>query len=213
MGNPVREFEDALVSDRVVRRFAMEHDTPEALKKYLQEHPGADRAKHHVKKQETAGKSRGKDPDSSVADAEAARSKTRSEASSKAFDELKSLKKKVDDADSSAKKKFDRAYGKLLEHGLAAQKAAEKLLKKYENLGEGLEDEEAKSQSEATIKMLKSKLGDWKAVAMDHQRVEDGGGTYKKVQQAEQTWGYAQELEKWVRAVSSTLKGDYDIER
>lgn len=212
MSNPVQEFEDALIVDRVTTRFAMEHDSPEALKKYFREHPGADKSNHRVKKQEGAGKSpRSKEPDSSLADAEAARSKTRSEASSKEFDELKSLQKKVEDASDSAKKKFDRAYGKLLEHGRAAQKAAEKLLKKYEDLGEGLEDE-AKSQSEATIKMLKSKLGDWKLADMDHQRIADGTA-HKMVLQAEQTFGYAQDLEKWVRAVSSTLKGDYDIER
>jgi transposase len=31
-------------------REAMEFDTPEALKKYLKEHPDADKSKHHVKK-------------------------------------------------------------------------------------------------------------------------------------------------------------------
>jgi len=34
---------------------AMEHNTPEALKKYLHEHPKADKSKHHVKKQDGTG--------------------------------------------------------------------------------------------------------------------------------------------------------------
>jgi cytochrome oxidase Cu insertion factor (SCO1/SenC/PrrC family) len=43
------------MAKRVVARFlgtAMEHDTPEALKAYLKEHPDADKSKHSVKKQE-----------------------------------------------------------------------------------------------------------------------------------------------------------------
>jgi len=42
------------MAKRVVARFlsAMEHDSPEALKKYLKEHPDADKSKHTVKKQE-----------------------------------------------------------------------------------------------------------------------------------------------------------------
>ncbi|MFA6234138.1 MAG: hypothetical protein WC824_08130, partial [Bacteroidota bacterium] len=33
----------------ILRKTAMEFDTPEALKKYLDEHPGADRSNHTVK--------------------------------------------------------------------------------------------------------------------------------------------------------------------
>jgi hypothetical protein len=40
-------------------REAMEFDTPEALKKYLKEHPDADKSKHHVKKQEGKDDSKG----------------------------------------------------------------------------------------------------------------------------------------------------------
>ena len=45
----------ARIARRVVARFlnlAMEHDSPEALKKYLHDHPGAIVRKHHVKKQD-----------------------------------------------------------------------------------------------------------------------------------------------------------------
>ena len=39
-------------------REAMEHKSPEAMKKYLQDHPKADRSKHHVGKPSPAGKLR-----------------------------------------------------------------------------------------------------------------------------------------------------------
>lgn len=43
---------------RVVARFlgATEHDSPEALKKYLHEHPDADKSKHTVKKDKSESK-------------------------------------------------------------------------------------------------------------------------------------------------------------
>jgi len=45
---------DEKIARRVVARFlglSMEHANPEALKKYLHEHPDADKSKHHVKEQ------------------------------------------------------------------------------------------------------------------------------------------------------------------
>ena len=52
---------------RIVSRFkqavdqvAMEFDTPEAMKKYLEEHPGADKANHSVKKHKGEGGGSGK---------------------------------------------------------------------------------------------------------------------------------------------------------
>jgi hypothetical protein len=59
------------MAKRVVARFlglAMEHDTPEALKKYLKEHPDADKSKHTVKKQEDKDEG-GKDEGGKDADA------------------------------------------------------------------------------------------------------------------------------------------------
>jgi len=56
MSTIVRDFELALLVDRVVNRFAMEHDSPDALKEYLKEHPGADRKNHKVKKVPDAAK-------------------------------------------------------------------------------------------------------------------------------------------------------------
>lgn len=59
MTDPRKEFETALLVNRVASRFAMEFDTDEALRDYLKEHPGADRSQHSVKKQ--APKSKDKD--------------------------------------------------------------------------------------------------------------------------------------------------------
>ncbi len=54
---PAAEFQHALTARSVVARFvgamdevAMEFDTPEAMEKYLQDHPGADKSNHRVKK-------------------------------------------------------------------------------------------------------------------------------------------------------------------
>jgi len=55
MRTPVTAFEHALLVKRVATRFATEFDTPEALKKYLHDHPGADKSKHSVKKDNEGG--------------------------------------------------------------------------------------------------------------------------------------------------------------
>ena len=44
----------------LLQHYAMEFDSEEALKKYLEEHPGADKANHHVKKKEDGGGDGGK---------------------------------------------------------------------------------------------------------------------------------------------------------
>jgi hypothetical protein len=59
MTNALKQFEHALLISRVANRFAMEHDTPEAMKKYLQEHPGADRSNHKVKNAPGSSDSKG----------------------------------------------------------------------------------------------------------------------------------------------------------
>jgi len=52
------EFENILLIERVAsrgRRVAFEHSSPEALAKYLEDNPGADRSKHTVKKDDGGG--------------------------------------------------------------------------------------------------------------------------------------------------------------
>jgi hypothetical protein len=53
-GSMIPGLEDRLASEA---KQATEFTTPEALKKYLQDHPTADKSKHHVKKDEGGGKS------------------------------------------------------------------------------------------------------------------------------------------------------------
>lgn len=62
--DPREAFELALLTGRVSNRFAMEHDSPAALAKYLKTRPGADRSKHKVKKQQ--GKPTKRSPPSEV---------------------------------------------------------------------------------------------------------------------------------------------------
>jgi glutamate-1-semialdehyde aminotransferase len=52
MSNSVKDFERVLSAQRIADRFAMEFDSPEALAKYLKDHPKADKSKHKVKKSE-----------------------------------------------------------------------------------------------------------------------------------------------------------------
>jgi hypothetical protein len=55
--NPVNAFEDAILSQRVATRYSTEHEgmefpSQEALDKYLQSHPKADKSKHKVRRTE-----------------------------------------------------------------------------------------------------------------------------------------------------------------
>lgn len=69
----LREFKNALLVRNVIARVtgnkivSMEHDSPEALKKYLKDHPNADKANHTVKKDE-GGASKSKDDKAGDAD-------------------------------------------------------------------------------------------------------------------------------------------------
>jgi hypothetical protein len=50
MGNPLREFRDAVIVRNVVARVTIAKEFPsnEALESYLKDHPGADKSKHRV---------------------------------------------------------------------------------------------------------------------------------------------------------------------
>lgn len=54
MTSKLTEFKNAVIARNVVARVleATEFDSPEALKKYLHDHPGADKSNHSVKKEE-----------------------------------------------------------------------------------------------------------------------------------------------------------------
>ena len=169
----------ARVVDRFLARVGMEHSSPEELKKYLHDHPDADKSKHTVKKP------KGEKPsnDNSPHQADVAKADTRKQETQKHFDDMKALKGKVDNADHSAKKKFDRAYDKLYEQGQAAAKAAEKLLPKLD----------PESQ-----KALRGVVTEWENHERAHAKGK-GEHAHEKLQAAQQTWGYATQIDQMIK--------------
>jgi DNA polymerase III gamma/tau subunit len=210
MDSLLRSFEDAVIIRNVVARTkaAMEFPTEKARKDYLREHPDADPKNHTVKKQ--TGGSKAPAVDSKLADEEHDKSKSRTEASNETFKSMKSLTRKVDDGNKAATKKFNDSYDKLYEGGEEAAKVADKLLKEYSDLGKGLRGE-AKSENEATIKMLRHSLNQWNNNKIDHMRSKSESGS-SRMNQVENTYGYAQQLESFIRGVSNSIKGDYQVD-
>ncbi len=182
---------------------AMEHDTPEALKTYLHEHPGADPKNHSVKKPGGAGAGGG---DHAVAEAEGKKSQARFDENKKSLSEMKGLQGKVDNADPSAKKKFDRAYDKMYESGEKAAGTAKKLLSKYEDAPDSLKGD-AKKQCEAALNLLDRYTQHWESNKVHHLS-ESHGFASKKLQQAHNTYGAAQQLEAVIKDFHKSLKGE-----
>ena len=196
MDSRLRSFEDALIVRNVVARTlsAMEHATPEALRKYMHEHPDADPKNHTVKKPSDGG-------GSGNHEAEASKSKSRAAEVDKHYEAMKGLKGKVDSANPTAQKKFDAAYDKIYAGGESAAKAGQKLVSQLSSVkGE---------QQEAAVKMLQHALRNWEGNRSDHSRAKDEYA-HKKLQQADQTHAYAQKLEEAIQDVSKALRGDYD---
>ena len=191
-----QEFVEAVIVRNIVARFVarvgMGHATPEALKKYLKEHPNADKANHTVEKPGEISSEGG----SAVAESEGKKGQKRFEENKKTLSDMQALKKKVENADSGAAKKFDRAYDKLFDAGEDAAKAAKKLLQKHPD-GDAFE-------------LLEGYLREWDRNKMDHVRAK-GGLASAKMQQAENTYGYAQQLESVVKDFHKFLK-DPDTE-
>jgi hypothetical protein len=186
------ELEQLLKGQMVMfANVAMEHPS-EAKKQYLKDHPNADPSNHTVK-----GGGKGGD-----ASAESHKAKARGAETTKHFDEMKSLKTKVENADPSAKKKFDRAYDKLYENGEAATKDAEKLLKKFDHLDED-------SQAGAAVKMLHKAVREWGNERMRHHSAK-GALAGEKMRQAEQTWSYAKQVDDKIEDLQKALSGAYD---
>ena len=98
----------------------------------------------------------------------------------KIYDEMKALKPKVDNADASAKKKFEKAYDKLYELGEEAVKAAKKLLPKLDEDGQ---------------QAFAGPLAEWDRNKRDHTKGR-AEAAHEKLQQAQQTWGYATQIDQ-----------------
>lgn len=136
--NARTEFEVALMADRIAARYAMEHDSPAALKKYLQEHPDADRKNHHVKKKSPATESKNPYTDAKV---ERAMGKAPAE-SEKALKRLHRLKERSGRSDPSKSDEF-RAEGRKVHESLLGQ--AEGLVKAIRGFMDAKGDVEADS--------------------------------------------------------------------
>lgn len=122
----------------------------------------------------------------------------------KLFSELESLKKKVENADSSAAKKFDRAYDKLFENSDKAVKAAEGLLKSYITLVEDSEGDDADARG-ATLEMMERGIRQLKSNKIDHLKAKSAPAT-QKLHAAANTYGYTQDLESYVKGLYSVIK-------
>lgn len=172
----------------LLANLAMEHPSEEAKKKYLQEHPGANPANHKVKGE-------GGGVDHGPAEAEGHKGQARFDANKKHHGEMKALLKKVENADPSAKNKFDAAYDKVFENGEAAAKAAQKLLQKYGDTDD----------AEAAVQMLGSTLRAWENNKADHIK---GKGAFagQKMRQGTETYAHAQNLESFVKDFHKFLK-------
>jgi hypothetical protein len=132
--------------------------------------------------------------------ADASKAEARSKQTTKLFEDMKALKKKVDNADPSAKKKFDGLYAKLFESGESAAKAAEKLVKKFDD---------AEGETASAVKLVHNALREWASNKQDHHK-GSGEMAHKKLHQAEQTWAYATKIDDQIVMLSKAAKGEYD---
>lgn len=198
------EFQDALIVRSIVARVAMEHSSPSEMKQYLHDHPGADPKDHHVKKQEGgggAGKSKG-DLDEGPAQAEGKKAEARMEDVKKSYSEMRDLKKKVDDGNPVAKKKFERAYDKLLESGEKSHASAMKLLDKYGDAAKNMSGKEKKGM-ESALEALGNAASRW---GLQKHRHHSAKYTEDKMDMAPNTYGAAQEIDAMVKVFHKAMK-------
>lgn len=139
----------ARIVDRFLSRIGMEFDSPEALKKYLHEHPDADKSKHSVKKPE-----KGDSEGDSGGDPE--------EALDKASDELEAAAKSKDEKQKEqARKKMAPVVKRFTKQRDEARQDLERAIKDVAE--EELEDPDAQemlSKAEALVKKLQRPMED-----------------------------------------------------
>ena len=139
-------------------------------------------------------------------EAEARQSKLRSAEGDKVIKLLETLKKRIEEASASDQKKFDKAYDKILECGDAAAKAAEGLLKQYDDMYAGLSKEDKlKRNRDGYAETLGMRVYDWYANKEDH-IIKKNDAVLDRMRQANITLGYAQELEEMLLAFLHYIK-------
>jgi hypothetical protein len=217
MSRELRAFQDALIARNVLSRFiaadeheAMEFATPEALQKYLKEHPKAD-PKRHTVKEPSKGKPVEKKqmPEGlvSATSSEAQHAKTRSAEITKLHESMRSLQDKAEDAQPAAQKQFDRAYAKIYDLGDTSSKAAKKLLEHVSQYENHIDED---SQAGHAVRLLNDALGDWERNRVDHFRVKGEFGYRIRGMQAEQTWAYGKKIDDQIDMLDKALKGEFD---
>lgn len=159
---------------------------------------------------QSAKKPKVEPPSSDAADQAARESEARGKDLKKALSDVNDLGKKLDGKGGAKHQKaFDKAYDHIHELGEKAAASAEKLLKEYgDTLAQGSRGED-KRQRESAIHMLETTLRSWGSHEVEHFKPKD---THGKLQQAEQTFGYAVELETYIRQVGKSLKGEYRVD-
>lgn len=209
MSKELLEFKNALLARRVLAKTisAMEHPSAKARKDYLHEHPNADPKDHSVAKKEKGDSGdTGTSTEKMVAEAqpEHVKSKARFEDNKKLFSDMKDLATKASNGSSSAAKKLDSGYKKLYESGEKAAAAMNKILKKYENFADGAKGAE-KREREAYLEVGVQHIRDWNSNKNNHMQKQDTS-SHVKIEQAERTYGYAQQLEATVKHFVDLLK-------
>lgn len=119
MDRTLQDFEDTFIARNLVARVveATEFPTEEALKKYLQSHPNADKSKHTVRKHKTPTQFRRTD-------------KGRWNDVLKNTKGLKELGEKANKGDDAAKAEVSKRYTALVDHGESLADDAKPLLSK-----------------------------------------------------------------------------------
>jgi len=176
-------FEDALLAERVATRFAMEHPSENARRKYLKEHPGADPSMHTVNKDSPKQKKNNPDVDmsdvnpldSNYDDIKRLREK-RERATRSASDSVKSYKA-IGDLD----KELENASGASVRPAMAK---AKKFLSKFKSQVEGriseLEKDKDTDPSYGTMISRSKKLLDSMSKADSVPEVQRALGEAKK---------------------------------
>jgi hypothetical protein len=150
-------------------------------------------------------RSAGKGVNHAPAGQAADKSETRFAENKKLFSEMENLKRKVENADPVAAKKFDRGYDKLFENGEKAVKAAQDLLKKYDTLVEDSDGDDAAAR-EATLEMMDTCIRKVESNRVDHLKAKGAMSAAQKLHAATNTYGYTQELESYVKGLYGVIK-------
>lgn len=130
-----------------------------------------------------------------------ARSQSREKQLTKTFEGMKQLKSKVDNADQTAKRRFNTAYDKIFEQGEAAYKHADRILKRV-STPHGTDAADA-------AKLLGKAMDDWNYNRFRHHK-GSADFTAGKLRQAEESWAFAKSIEDAIGNLHRALSGEYD---